>query len=246
MKATIQAFTACLLLAAASNAAARDAAYAIDPASIMIEEIASPQAPARPQAAAGEPGTIDVVKKIVNQAAKVIEFIEKNHPVVNIETDYANAVPENATHWTQLTGWQGPASRTYKFSAKNAAGMEVVKAVYKVHYAWGGAYKGRGKFLTGVTVEPQSVTAAWACNLDMKAEAPDESIVNAGTPEDPVAQMTLRLRWKVKTFTQNEEGTVSYLVRGDGLLQESGKAFEHGHEAKAAARAAAIPVPAFE
>lgn len=238
MKNIAKLFFACLLLAPAFAAAQQD--QVIDEASIMIEEVYS--APAQKPLPWGgsdeEPTAIDSVKKIVNYAFKVIDFIEKNHPVVNIETDYANAVPEQLTHWTQMTGWQGPDSKTYKFSAKNAVGMEVVTAYYKVHYVWGGSFRGRGKYLTGVTIEPVSITTAWACKLDASAEVKDEDIANIGTETDPVASMVLRLKWKVKTFTKEIEEEAAYRILGNGTLHASGKLFERGLEAKAAARMA--------
>lgn len=233
MKTAIKILLACALLAPGLARAGQD--QVIDEASLMIEEVYSAPAPRPlPAAAAEEPGTIDAVKKIVNYAMKIIDFIEKNHPVVNINTDYANAVPEQMTHWSQMTGWQGPDSKVYKFSARNLVGMEVVSAYYKVHYVWGGSFRGRGKYLTGVTIEPVTVTTAWACNLDAVAEVKDGDIANIGTETDPVASMVLRLKWKVKTFTQNIEEEAAYHVLGDGTLQSAGKLFDRGVEAKVA------------
>lgn len=234
MKTVIKILFACALLAPAAARAGQE--QEIDESSLMIEEVYSAPA-SRPLPWVGsdeEPGTIDVVKKIVNYAMKVIDFIEKNRPVVNIETDYANAVPEQMTHWSQMTGWQGPDSKVYKFSAKNLVGMEVVTAYYKVHYVWGGSFRGRGKYLTGVTIEPVTVTTAWACDLDATAEVKDGDIANMGTETDPVASMVLRLKWKVKTFTQNIEEEAAYHVLGDGTLQGAGKLFDRGVEAKVA------------
>ncbi|HAT73298.1 MAG TPA: hypothetical protein DCS63_10835 [Elusimicrobia bacterium] len=198
----------------------------IDESSVMIT-------PAAPAARPSEPGDnpLDPVKKIVNLAMKIYKVIEENRPVVNIATDYANAVPEDVAHWTQLTGWRGPDSRVYTFSAKNPAGMEIVKASYKVHYAWGAGFKGRGQYLTGVTIEPASVVTAWGCRLDVTADVPDTSVTNAGTGADPVASLDLRLKWRLKTFTQNIEEEAVYRVRGDGELQELGTLFARGREA---------------
>ncbi|MDO8803756.1 MAG: hypothetical protein Q7R35_04945 [Elusimicrobiota bacterium] len=240
MKSSLKLFLASALLLPALSASALQPAAAdlsIDESSLMIEEIAAPgQAayPARPADIQSRP--IITIKRIINLAFKVIAIIEKNRPVVNITTDYANAVPEGITNWTQLTGWQGPSSRTYLFTAKNPAGMQVVKASYKVHYLWGGNYKGKGKFLTGVTIEPVSVETAWGCKLDLTAEVPDSSVGNAGTDEDPVSSMELHLKWKLKTFTQNIEEKAVYRVQGDGLLSAPGPLFSRGAEARAAAR----------
>lgn len=226
MKATIKLLLAAALLSPALCASAQQAGT-IDESSVMIIP-ADPGAAALARPAAGGDNPLDPVKKIVNLAMKIYKIIVKNRPVVHIETDYANAVPEAATHWTQLTGWQGPDSKLYTFTAKNIAGIQVVNASYKVHYVWGASFQGKGRYLTGVTVEPVSVVTGWGCKLDVTADVPDETIVNAGTEEAPVAQMDLKLKWHLKSFAQDLEQEAVYRVRGDGSLQELGALFERG------------------
>ncbi|MCG2725212.1 MAG: hypothetical protein L6420_02965 [Elusimicrobia bacterium] len=213
--------------------------FTIDESSIMIEEIAEDSSYNSERADSSD-NPFDIIKKIVNTASKIFKIIEENRPVVNIATNYANAVPQGVAHWTQLTGWKGPNSKTYKFSARNAVGIKVVKMTYKVHYIWGGSFKGKGKFLTGVTIEPKSIETAWGCNLDMTAEVPDSSVGNAGTSENPVASMEIHLKWKVKTFTRDIEKTAVYRVQGDGLLQGTGELFKRGLEAETADKIDAI------
>ena len=229
MKTSIKLLLAAALLLPAISSMAQEASV-IDEASVMIIP-ADPGASAlvRPSAAADNP--LDPLKKIVNYAMKIYKIIMKNRPVVNIETDYSNAVPEAVTHWTQLTGWQGPESKLYTFKADNIGGLPAVNAVYKVHYAWGANFQGKGKYLTGVTIEPVTITTAWGCKLDVDADVADETIVNAGTEEAPVAQMDVKLKWHLKTFTQNITRESVYRVRGDGALQEMGALFERGREA---------------
>ena len=60
--------------------------------------------------------TINVIDSIVNLADKIWSIIEKNQPVVDITTNYANAVPYGTSHWTQLQGWSKPATQKYSFS----------------------------------------------------------------------------------------------------------------------------------
>ena len=100
----------------------------------------------------------------------------------------------------------------------------------KVHYAWGAGFRGKGKYLTGVTIEPVSIVTGWGCKLDVTADVPDETIVNAGTEGAPVAQMDVKLKWHIKTFTQNITEESVFRVRGDGSLQEVGALFERGRE----------------
>ncbi|MBI4351765.1 MAG: hypothetical protein HY550_10015 [Elusimicrobia bacterium] len=229
MKASIKLLLAAALLLPAVGATAREAAV-IDEASLMIIP-AEPGAAALLRPSASGDGPLDQLKDIVNLAMKIYKIIMKNRPVVNIETDYSNAVPAAATHWTQLTGWQGPESKLYTFKADNVGGLPAVTAAYKVHYVWGGSFRGKGKYLTGVTIEPVSITTAWGCKLDVDADVPDASIVNVGSAEAPLAQMDVRINWHLKTFTQHIEHESVYRVRGDGALQEMGVLFSRGREA---------------
>lgn len=177
-------------------------------------------------------GTVDTIDHIVNLAQKIWNIIQQNQPVVNIATNYANAVPYGTTHWTQLQGWHQPASKRYAFSMKNGFGSEVVKVTYQVDYTYGGNLNGKGKFLTGVTIEPISVTTAWGYKISMLSMVPDSTVVNVGTSADPVAAMQVQLDWTVHTALKDITSKAIYYVQGDGLIQEMGTPFKNAKEAQ--------------
>lgn len=176
--------------------------------------------------------TVDTLENIVNLVEKVFAIIEKNQPVVNITTNYANAVPFGTSHWTQLQGWSRPATKKYAFSMKNAYGSEVVKVAYQVHYTYNGNFQGKGKFLTGVTVEPISVTTAWGYKVTLVSEVPDSTIANVGTHDDPIASMQVQLKWTVHTMVKDLTAKNIYYVQGDGVLQEIGAPFKNALDAR--------------
>lgn len=191
----------------------------------------------------GAPGTgfqdanqaVDLLDKIVNLAEKIFNIIEKNQPVVNVTTNYANAVPYGTSHWTQLQGWSRPATRRYAFTMKNGYGSQVVKVTYQVHYTYNGNFQGKGKFLTGVTVEPLNIEAAWGYKVSLVSEVPDSTIANVGTSEDPIASMQVQLKWNVHTVIKDITSKAVYYVQGDGFLQEIGTPFKNAQDAKSAA-----------
>jgi hypothetical protein len=187
-------------------------------------------------------GTVDAIDKIVNLVEKIFSIIEKNQPVVNITTNYANAVPFGTSHWTQLQGWSRPSTKRYAFSMKNAYGSEVVKVAYQVHYTYNGNFQGKGKFLTGVTVEPISVTTAWGYKVTLVSEVPDSTVANVGTHEDPVASMQVQLKWTVHTMIKDMTAKNIYYVQGDGFLQEIGTPFKNAQEARTQAKVEAVNV----
>ncbi|OIO04400.1 MAG: hypothetical protein AUJ51_02095 [Elusimicrobia bacterium CG1_02_56_21] len=194
-------------------------------------------------------GVVGAIDNIVNLMEKIFNIIEKNQPVVNITTNYANAVPFGTSHWTQLQGWTKPATRKYSFSMKNAYGSEVVKVLYQVHYTYKGNFQGKGQFLTGVTIEPLNVVTAWGYKVTLVSEVPDSTIANVGTHEDPVASMQLQLRWIVHTMIKDISSKAIYYVQGDGLLQEIGTPFKNAQEkqlkTKVDAAAMQIAAPSF-
>ena len=175
-------------------------------------------------------GTLDTIDKVVNLAQKIWDIIAKNQPVVNITVNYANAIPLGITHWTQLQGWSKPGTRTYEFGMKNLLGMEVVKVRYQLHWTYGGNYQGKGKFLTGVTVEPLSVNTDWGYNVDLSAEVPDSTIANVGTTADPIASMQVQLKWKIHTIMKDAQEKAIFYVQGDGFVKEMGMPCKNGIE----------------
>ena len=177
-------------------------------------------------------GTIGVIDNIVNLVDKIMTIIAKNQPVVNINVNYANAVPFGTSHWTQLQGWSRPATKKYSFLVKNLYGMEVVKVIYQVHWTHSGNLGGKGKFLTGVTVEPLSVTTAWGYNVDLTAEVPDSTVANVGTAADPIASMQVQLKWKIHTIIKDMQQKAIYYVQGDGLMEPIGTPFTRALEIK--------------
>ncbi len=187
-------------------------------------------------------GTVDALDKIVNLVEKIFAIIEKNQPVVNITTNYANAVPFGTSHWTQLQGWSKPATKKYAFSMKNGYGSEVVKVNYQVHYTYKGNFQGKGQFLTGVTVEPINVVTAWGYKVTLVSEVPDSTIANVGTHEDPIASMQVQLKWTVHTMVKDITSKAIYYVRGDGVLEEIGTPFKNAQEMKTKAKIDAATV----
>ena len=251
---TLTAAAVTLLAGRASAAEPRDEGYfTVNPESAIIEELpvevkgggGLPQPPTGPQinGSTGAPNGgitlqdvnngIDTLDRIVNLIDKIMTIIAKNQPVVNINVNYANAVPFGTTHWTQLQGWSRPATRRYAFRCENLYGMEVVKVVYQVHWTHSGNFNGVGKFLTGVTVEPISVETAWGYNVDLTAEVPDSTVANVGTSADPIASMQVQLKWKIHTIIKDMQEKSIFYVQGDGHMEQIGD--PHSRAARKAA-----------
>jgi hypothetical protein len=262
---TMSAVVLALFASVAGATEPRDERYfAIDPGSVQIQELpagdrtgAAPpgqigdpsqtQAPAPPSITPeGVSNWVAALDRIVNLAEKVMTIIARNQPVVNVSVNYANAIPQGITHWTQLQGWNPPSTRRYAFRCNNLLGMEVVNIVYQVHWTHGGNYNGAGRFLTGVTVEPISINTVWGWNVDLTAEVPDSTIANVGTTENPVASMQVQLRWKIHTVLNDLQQRSIFYVQGDGLMTTLGLPDGRAGERRLEAASAAVTGAAFD
>ncbi|MBI5199943.1 MAG: hypothetical protein HY925_00015 [Elusimicrobia bacterium] len=182
-----------------------------------------------------------VVDHIINIGRKIWTIVEENRPVVDVKTQYAAAVPEGITHWAQLTGWDTPKATVYGFLAKNAYGGKMVDVKYAVTRTTGGAFKGKGRYLTGVTIEPLRVEVGWGYRFTMTAEVP--SVTNADkTGDDPLAGMMVNIKWRIQTPLKDSQGTGVYYVRGDGLFVEVGGPFSRTEVTQVAERVKSIAV----
>jgi len=166
-----------------------------------------------------------VIDQIINIFTKVWTIIQQNAPVVNIDTKYAAAMPQGITGWNQLAEWKRPKAYLYSFYAENLYGVKTIDVTYKVLYTAGGKYKGKGLYLTGVTVAPTVVNVAWGYRFSLAAAVADSTIANIGTELDPIASMQMKLGWKISTALKDSNGTSVYYIEGNGYFEEIASPF---------------------
>lgn len=221
-------------------AAADPKAFTLDPATVEIIPLTRtplPQGPGIPQAPAPLPGDpLVFLDRIVNLGLKLWKVVEDNRPVVDVRTQYANALPQGVPDWSSLSGWERPEATVYALRAKNLYGVTVVNLRYMVQRTRGGSYGGKGRYLHAVSAVPLRVEAAWGYRVTLSAEAP--SVANVGTSEDPVAGMVLNVGWAVDTVLKSGRGTAVYYLQGDGLYREIGGPFRRNAAARGALEAA--------
>jgi hypothetical protein len=164
-----------------------------------------------------------VLERILNLGQSLWKIIVDNKPVVDVRTQYASALPEGVRGWSSMSGWRPPEGKTYELTAKNAYGMTVVRVRYQVLRSWGGSYEGKGKYLTGVTVDPRDIEVAWGYRVTLEAAAPQETVINvAPHGQEPVAGLTANLSWIIQTPIKDVRGKASYYMQGDGHFRELG------------------------
>jgi hypothetical protein len=209
-------------VAAAFPAAAPDAELSVE-----IEKLGPALSPLEiPSPTGGGGEVVPILDSIINIGSKVWTIIDKNRPVVDVKTQYATALPEGVRGWGAMAGWRPPQGTIYALRAKNAYGTTVINVRYQVLRTYGGSYKGTGKYLTAVTVEPLLVEVAWGYKFTLEAAVPETSVVNVGTSEEPVAAMMPQLSWRISTAVKDSQGKAVYYVQGDGVFRELGAPFK--------------------
>lgn len=210
-----------LLLALPALPRAAPAFPTVERVYLTAEETGSPQrgpASGQPLPAAGQV-TID---RIVNTAQNAWPVVEKNYPVSDSRINFANAVPDGISDWTQLAGWQEPKAYLLTYTAENPYGMKMVTLSYRLVYTYGGSYGGKGCYLGAVSVELEKVDVAPGYHLRAEAAVPEATVVNAGTHEEPVAALQFKMSYKISTAVSAWGGSTIFYIDGTGAVWEMG------------------------
>lgn len=155
-----------------------------------------------------------IVDKIINIGTKIWNVVEKGRPSMSYRQSKATALPQNITAWQQLEAWQNPKAKYYQITYKNLYGIEVAKLVYKIIYLYGGSFKGQGRYLGYVSVEPKELKTAYGYTFNVQAKV--DSVYNKGTKENPIAGMILNVNWTIETVLKKETQSHSYHIDGLG------------------------------
>lgn len=158
---------------------------------------------------------------IIETFTKVWQIIEDNKPVVNNDTDkFANALPAiSQINWSAVGGWQPERNVTVTIVYTNYYGMEVIRLQYQVKMVYGGNVRGKGLYIASAKIIPTQISVAWGYTLNVVASAP--LVLNARTPQDPLAVIYLNLNYVVSTIVKTDSVTDTYQVQGDGLIKNT-------------------------
>jgi hypothetical protein len=156
--------------------------------------------------------------QIINLGLQAWKLVQDNAPIADVASHSASALPQGAT-WTELTGWQAPASYGYHVIYRNRMNMTVIDFTYHVAYTAGGHYRGRGHYLAYVSAIVDQLTVAWGWKFEANVEVP--TVLNAGTVAEPVASADLLLHMQAKSPLSNRYETRSYTVTGASSFAET-------------------------
>ncbi len=159
-----------------------------------------------------------VVDQIINIGKKIWTVVEAGKPNAQFKSDVATALPAGVLQWQSLQGWRTPVSKKWGISFENIYGVEVVKLVYRVIYLPGGSVDGVGSYIGYASVQPVEVNVAWGYTFNVQASVP--SVYNMGTKNNPVAGMTLQVKWTVDTVLKHVEQSQAFAIDGRGGFRQ--------------------------
>lgn len=156
--------------------------------------------------------------RIVNPCGSSWTVVSANAPAA--KTGRAAALPEGINDWSALDGWQEPKSYRVNYYTRNGFGMKAIDFTFRLGYHYGGSLAGRGRYLAEVSLEPEAVSVLPGYRLDAEARVEGFSVVNAGTHEDPVAGMQVKLVMSMASTSNHWTGTVVFYIDGTGKARE--------------------------
>lgn len=163
----------------------------------------------------GDDGEV-ILDKIFNIGKKIWSVIDAGRPVVNMDFDFASALPSGVSGPASLEGWMEPQSVAYRIQTKNGFGATTVDFTYRIVFISGGRFRDQGRYLARVAVYPQDLWVAWGYSFHAGARVPEGGVVNVGTRTDPVGAVQLDVNWKIATPITQLEGSGNYFIKGTG------------------------------
>lgn len=154
---------------------------------------------------------------IINLGKAIWPIIEAGRPVVDIRTDWANAVPQGVNTWENLAEWRTPISKSFSFKWKNL-GVRVIHFDYSVIFTPGGRLNGNGRYLANVSVIPAKVSVSWGYKFSAQAQV--SGITNAGSSSDPIAALQLVLTWTIDTPLTHHQLASDFYMTGSGDFRQ--------------------------
>lgn len=144
-------------------------------------------------------------------------FMQDNKPVVNVNTDYAGAVPSGIDDWRYLAGWKNAARGPITLSMINGFNSETVHIDFKWSNTYNGNYNGVGKYVTQAGPSLSTVDVSWGYNVDIDVRA--FSPLNIGTADDPIAQIDIGIQCRVSTILNDIIKNYRARFKGTGEIE---------------------------
>lgn len=143
-------------------------------------------------------------------------FIEENKPVLNVNTDYAGAIPKSVTDWTRMAGWKNSVRGPFTISLVNGFGSEVVHVDFRWSHSYGGNYNGKGEYVSQAGPVVGRISISWGYTVDVVVQAFQP--LNVGTVIDPISQIDVSIKSTTSTVLKDTVQNCRARFIGDGSI----------------------------
>jgi hypothetical protein len=169
----------------------------------------------------GLPGVIMATKDLIALGKQIYTIVEAGRPVVSLKSEPFEVLPRNnagvAVSAMELNNWNAPYARKYRVNTKNYLGMKPASFEFILIFSYGGDFDGKGKYITGAQLKPTNVNVKWGYSLDASFKV--QSIMNAGSRENPVAAAVVSIDYKISTVLQENTSSKMFYINGLGKVQ---------------------------
>lgn len=160
--------------------------------------------------------------ELVNVGKQIWDIVQDNKGVVNLQTDFATAVPKS-TSWQTLPSWKDQSWDGHSLKWKNAFGVVVCEVDWK--YTWG--YSGEyvrpttndqwGRYVTEGAVQVKYAKAAWG--FTTTATAKPGTPKNVGSQDKVLAELSITASTQCHGLSDDVVNKCVYF-RGDASGKE--------------------------
>lgn len=151
----------------------------------------------------------------VSQVGELIwKIITIGKAVINADNNTFNVLPTKC--WMDLTGWKKPVSKSVQMSYKNMLNKTVAQFQIKVTFVPGGQFKGKGQYLSGISIIAEEAWVQRLYQLDVSSFVYD--IRNNGSQENPIASVELVLSWTFAGPFDIDKKSMTFVISGDGTI----------------------------
>lgn len=149
---------------------------------------------------------------------KAYALVEAGKVNVEVSRQSMAVVPQGIANWTELSSWnRKPVTKTLQVELKNFYCATVASARVKISFMHGGSYKGKGAFLSNVTMIPSNVyDGTWGTSFVLSTEFREP--VNVGTDEAPIASIGFDIKYTYNSWVGYISGAFDSTVNGKGEL----------------------------
>lgn len=163
---------------------------------------------------------IMAMDKLVALGQKIAPIIMKGKSVVSNSPMNAISVVPLALSKEYVDGtmenWSLPKTKSFTITYPNGMGMTVAKFVYTVTFQYGGTYKGKGAYLTGIRSAAKRIDVSFGFDLDAKSQL--VQISNIGRNGKVVAGAMIQMEYTVSNFSRVMTNVDSFFLTGDGRI----------------------------